>query len=275
MKTPIVYITLILLLASCEKRSDWDLHNTGNEFIVVNAIITNEFKVQTVTITKPVSQLNQKPDPVKGATVMVSTNGSAFTFHESSSSPGTYYSDKAFIGVRNKTYSLLITSGNKVYTSKAVLEPPVLFNKTDSVRYQKNTADNFYHLVRLPSTYRAEKAAMYEIELDWSSVAGYQGVDPDLCKAKLMFYTLPTIDVSEVLAPSIEQTTFPKGTMITERRYSLTDEHAEFVRALLLETTWQGGYFNTASANVPTNISEGAMGFFGACGVTEKTEQVK
>ena len=116
---------------------------------------------------------------------------------------------------------------------------------------------------------------MYEILLDWSAVPGFEQQNPDSCKAVLYYYTLPTIEVSQVLAPTLEKVTFPKGTLITERRYSLTDEHAAYFRALLLETTWSGGFFNTASANVPTNLSTGALGFFGACGVTEKTEMVK
>jgi hypothetical protein len=116
---------------------------------------------------------------------------------------------------------------------------------------------------------------MYEILLDWANAPGFENSNADSCKAKLYYYTLPTLDVSEVFAPTLEAVSFPKGTILTERKYSLTDEHAAFIRALLLETTWSGGYFNTASANVPTNLSKGAVGFFGACGVAEKVEVVK
>ena len=113
------------------------------------------------------------------------------------------------------------------------------------------------------------------MSVDWSSAPGYETENPELYKAKLYYYTLPTIDVNEVFAPNIEKVGFPSGTKITVRRYSLTDEHAAFLRALLLETTWSGGYFNTASANIPTNLSTGALGFFGACGVAEQKETAK
>ena len=116
---------------------------------------------------------------------------------------------------------------------------------------------------------------MYEIQLDWSSAPGYEKEPPDSCRQKLYYYTLKTIDVSEVFAPGMEKIIFPPGTIITERRYSLTDEHAAFIRAMLLETTWQGGFFNTATANTPTNLSEGAVGYFGACGVLEEKEIAK
>jgi hypothetical protein len=84
----------------------------------------------------------------------------------------------------------------------------------------------------------------------------------------MLFYTLPTLDVSEIFAPVMESISFPAGTIITERRYSLTPEHAEFLREMLLETSWTGGLFSVANSNVTTNLSEGAAGYFGACSVT-------
>ncbi len=271
MQKLIIYLFLILFLASCEEQSDWNLQKANNEFIVVDGIITNELKIQTITISKPLAQLNEKPLPVGGATVLVSSDQGTYTFHESAELPGTYLSDKAFTGIKTRTYSLLITSGNRVYVSKALLSPAADFA---FLKY-KSVSKNIYQITAVSLFYNPDKAAMYEITLDWSSAPGYRNTNPDSCKAKLYSYTLPTLDVSEVFAPTIEKVNFPAGTVITERRYSLTDEHAAFIRAILLETTWQGGLFNTASANVPTNMSEGALGFFGACGVTEKQETVK
>jgi hypothetical protein len=84
----------------------------------------------------------------------------------------------------------------------------------------------------------------------------------------MLFYTLPTLDVSEIFAPEMEKILFPGGTIITERRYSLTPGHAEFIRELMLETNWTGGLFSLANSNVMTNLSDGAIGYFGACSVT-------
>ncbi len=272
MKRLCTYLLLILLLSSCEEQKDWVLQPGNTDFVVVDGIITNELKIQSVNLSKPLSGLNEKPMPVSGATMLVSSNQLVYNFHEDLLRPGTYVSDQAFAGIKNKTYSLLITSGNRVYSSKAVLAPPFDFV---FLQYRKTTADKNYRITLVASAFHPMRPAMYEILLDWSAIPAYANVNPDSCKAKLLFYTLPTLDVSEVFAPSLEKTVFPAGTLITERRYSLTDEHAAFIRALLLETTWQGGFFNTASANVPTNLSDGAIGFFGASGVVEKQEVVK
>jgi hypothetical protein len=273
MKKLLTSLILLLFLVSCEEQTDWDLKKSDYDFIVVDGIITNELKVQTVTIMKPVTVLNGTPEPVSGATVLVSSNLLTHTFHEDQLHPGTYLSDNAFTGIRNQTYSLLITSGTRTYSSKAVLSPAV--QDFAFINYQKDPDDDKYRFVSSPFPYNPTMSAMYEVQLDWSSALGYENQNPDSCRAKLYYYTLPTLDVSELFAPGIEKITFPSGTVITERRYSLTDEHAAFLRAVLLETTWQGGYFNTASANIPTNLSTGAMGFFGACGVLEKQETAK
>jgi len=275
MKKLITSLFLILLFASCEERSEWELETAANDFIVVDGIITNEMKYHTVTLLRPVSQLNEKPQPVSGATLLVSSELQVYSFHEDPARAGTYISDTLFSGIRNRTYSLLVNLGNIVYSAKAVLEPPVLLTEFVPVGYEKNTGDNLYHLTNIPANYNPASYAMYEILLDWSTSVGYENADPDSCKARLYYYTLPTIDVSEVFAPEVENVNFPAGTILTQRRYSLNREHAGFIRALLLESTWTGGYFNTAPANIPTNLSEGATGFFGACGVMEKVEVVE
>jgi hypothetical protein len=272
MKKLLTYLLMLKLLTSCEEQLTWDLQEGNNDFIVVDGIITNELKVQCITISKPVNGLNDLPQPVTGATVLVSSSQLVYSFHEDATQQGTYLSDKPFTGFKNKFYSLLITTGNKVYSAKAVLAPPAEFV---FLHYQKNINENKYHISWVANNYNPNKAAKYEILLDWSGVPGYESINPDSCKAKLFYYTLPTLDVSEVFAPNPDKIAFPSGTIITERKYSLTDEHAAFIRAILLETTWQGGLFNTASANIPTNISEGARGFFGACGLVEKQETAK
>ena len=257
---------------SCEEQISWDLHNGNTASVVVDGIITDELKTQTLTIAKPISTVNLQAEAVSGATVLVSTDEFVYTFRESKTALGTYVSDIPFAGIVGKTYSLLITYGKNTYSAKAMLLAPQAFG---FLTYQKNTEDQKYRITGVAQSYNPLNPAMYEIYLDWSAAPGYENANPDSCKAYLYYYTLPTIDVSEVFAPNLEKINFPAGTTITERRFSLTNEHAAFVRALLLETTWQGGFFNTASANVPTNLSEGAAGFFGACGVVEMVETVK
>jgi hypothetical protein len=137
------------------------------------------------------------------------------------------------------------------------------------LKYARNEENKLFYVDWVANAFSTGKAAMWELLIDWSRVPGYEHLDSLNNHARMLFYTLPTLDVSEVFAPMMQSVFFPAGTIITERRYSLTPEHAEFVREMLLETNWTGGLFTVAPANVITNMSDGAFGYFGACAVTE------
>lgn len=258
-----IYLFFVLLI-SCEKRADWPLQSENKNLIIVDGTITDETKVHTIRLTFPVTQLNETPQPVTGANVLIQVEDSTYNLTEQPANSGIY--KKKFAGYAGKQYTLKITYNNNVYSAKTTMLAGI--NIQQPLLYAKNNNNNLYHITWVANVYNAQNFAMWEILLDWSNVAGYQNQNPDSCKARLLYYTLPTIDVSQVFAPELEKISFPAGTIITERRYSLTKEHAEFIRALLSETNWQGGLFDSAHANLPTNLSEGAAGFFAACGVT-------
>jgi hypothetical protein len=137
------------------------------------------------------------------------------------------------------------------------------------LKYARDEDKNLYYVDWVANAFSTEEAAMWELLIDWSRVPGYEHLDSLENHARMLFYTLPTLDVSEVFAPQMQSVFFPAGANITERRYSLTPGHAEFIREMLLETNWTGGLFTVTPANVATNLSNGAFGFFGACAVTE------
>jgi len=163
-----------------------------------------------------------------------------------------------------KNYSLLILYENNFYSAQAYMVSGEPFPE---LTYKKDEDSELYRIDYVASAFEEEDPAMWEILIDWSAVPGYENVTPEDCRKKLLFYTLPTLDVSQVFAPIVEQILFPAGAQIDQRRYSLSPEHASFARSLLLETSWQGGVFPSDPANVSTNLSEGALGFFGVCAV--------
>ncbi|MFH1118339.1 MAG: DUF4249 family protein [Bacteroidota bacterium] len=258
-----------LVSAGCEKKTDWLLQDLSGEFVVVDGNITNETKIQEIRLLKPVRHPNELPEVIHGAEVLISTEEDVYSFIEDTSNPGYYRSEEIFAGKVGRTYSLIINYNNQIISAKAYM-----VQATDFVflRYVRQGSTKLFRIVWVANPYNAKRPAMYEIFLDWSAVSGYENADPDETRARLLYYTLPTLDVSQIFAPAMETVLFPPGTMITEKRYSLTTEHAEFIRALLSETNWQGSLFNSASANLPTNLSSNGIGYFGACAVTTRSE---
>lgn len=259
---------LIFLLASCEKAVDWPLDGMMQDRIIVEGIITNENKIQEIKLSLPFKNPNEPAPVVSGAGVQVSSADGVFLFSEDPDQPGLYRSEQPFRGLPGRTYTLLISYGGEIITAKA---PMTASQDFVFLKYARDPETKLFRIIWVANTYNAKRAAMYEILLDWSEVAGYEHLEAHETRARLIYYTLPTLDVSQIFAPPAETVLFPSGTKITERRYSLAPEHADFIRAVLLETSWQGGYFSSASANLPTNLSGKGAGFFGACAVTTKT----
>jgi hypothetical protein len=259
------------MLTACEAETDWPLQTGNHNLLVVDGTITDEKKIQIIRLSTPVDQLNAVAPPVSDASIIVTLEDSVYKFHELAGTPGTYVSNNLFAGKKNKIHSLLISVGGKVYSAKASMEPGVVL--VPNLSYTLDSVTKLYQISKVYNNeFNPVKPAMFEIMLDWSQVPGYQDADPESCKARLLYYVLPTLDVSQVFAPDAEQVGFPGRTFIVEKRYSLTTEHAGFLRELLSETTWQGGLFNSAAANIPTNLSQGAIGYFGACAVNTRSE---
>ncbi|MEI6681357.1 MAG: DUF4249 family protein [Bacteroidota bacterium] len=266
MRVLILITGLLGLLPGCVKQTEWPVKSTTPGKIVVDAILTDEVKSQQVCLAYPVSQLNQPPRPVTGASVVVSDEDSTWNLAETPAWSGVYKTPPYFFARLNKNYSLLIAYQNNVYSAKATMLPGSYFSE---LRFAKNETTGLWHVDWVANAFSTADAAMWELLIDWSGVAGYGALDSLATHKRMLFYTLPTLDVSEVFAPRMESIYFPAGTIVTERRYSVTPEHAEFIRELLLETNWTGGLFNVSAANVKSNLSNGALGFFGVCSVTE------
>jgi len=257
---------LIFLLQGCVKETVWNLQDGLPGNIVVEAIITDEVKSHRIMLSYPVSGLNQLPEPVTGAGVLISNEDSTWQLTEFPPGSGIYYTPAYFFSRLNKNYTLLISVDGRVYTAKTGM---IAGSEFRELRYERKDQENLYFVDWVANAFSTEQAAMWELLIDWSVVPGYENLDSLDNHARLLFYTLPTLDVSEVFAPLMQEVCFPAGTIITERRYSLTPPHAEFIREMLLETNWTGGLFTVAPANVETNMSSGAFGYFGACAVTE------
>lgn len=265
MKRKVKYLLLILTLTGCEKQVDWTADGPPERLVIVDGTIIDRRGKQTVTLAYPVTSLNAVPEPVSGAVVRISSPDSSWELTEEPIGSGKYLTSPTFIAGPGKTYSLFISSGSRIYSAQASLVPGSEFA---ALTWAKNSDNNLYHVDFVASAFNTLKPAMWELLIDWSHVPGYEQTDSMFCRARLLFYTLPTLDVSEIFAPAVEEVSFPAGTIIEEKRYSLTDEHAEFLREMLLETSWSGGFFNSAPANVSTNLSSGAAGYFGASAVT-------
>jgi hypothetical protein len=264
MKLNFATILLILLFFSCEEKIDISLNQSEKKYLIVNGIVTNENIPKEIKLSFSVSNLNEIPENVSGAQVFISNGDTTYTLYEDISAAGLYKTDKNFIGVINKKYSLKIIYNQTEYTAETQMIPVSHFK---NAKYTLDSAKNLYNISYIASNFSTTESAMFEIKLDWSNIEGYTDLPYNENHATLYFYTLKTLDVNEIFSPAKEIIYFPKGTQIFEKKYSLNTEHEKFIRSILMETEWNGGLFDVAEGNIYTNLNNGALGFFGASSV--------
>jgi hypothetical protein len=249
---------------ACEEPTNWDLEKIDHDLIVVEGLITNELKQQSITISRPTQDLNDKPEPVSGAFVAVLSEGTFTLFSEYPAGSGVYYSDSVQ-AVVNRVYQLYIEYDEKEYTAFAEMVPvaplkPLSYRLADEVNmlYEISYEDS-----DLPS--------IQEYWISWAHLPGFATLPPEETLARAFHYTLASIDVNQKFSPQKEQVLFPAGSYVLRKQYSMSDEHQAFLRTFLSETEWRGSVFDVQKGNVLTNLSEGAIGFFAVSTVVSDT----
>jgi hypothetical protein len=254
----------LLFLFSCEKSTRWNLHPSAEQKLVVDGIITDELKTQVIRLSLSFSGQNDSISYPDNAEVSVFDGTDTFRFEKDPLDPGTYRSETEFAGVINKTYSLEVKYDQITYTAETNMLPVAV---SIDLSYTPNADSSLYSIPQEIAQFNPDESSMYEVRLDWSAVPGYENLTESQNNALLYYYVLTTIDVNQIFAPAYDIVFFPAGTLIDIRKYSLAPEHEAFIRSVLLETQWHGSNFDTEEGNAYTNISNGGLGFFGACSV--------
>ncbi|NOX47343.1 MAG: DUF4249 domain-containing protein [Chlorobi bacterium] len=273
-------IAFILILAfaltSCEEVIDWGYNENPPLVLVVDGRITDQQMAHEIRLTKPVSELNHIPEPVSGAEVSIlfkqGNDTVSAQLTESVDKPGSYYTDNGFQGISFKYYALEIKYEGYEFLAidrmreSTPFEPNNIYQQADNGLYKVDF--NF-------GGFANSDAAIWYYNLDWSHLPDSVFAPNGTKKARLAFYSLPSIDVNGLFLSGYETVYFPAGTQIVLEKYSISEQYAEFLRTMLAETDWRGGVFDTYRANTYTNLSEGATGFFGACGYLSDTVVVQ
>ncbi len=266
-KTILLILIVATIVGGCEEKADKEFPVDVPDTIVVEAILTNEVKHQEIKLTRPLANQNESPVPASGAEVTLSNGIQSTGCTESIDNPGVYLSDISFSAALGQTYYLTIIFEGKKYSAETSIVP--VLQLTPLTYIPLNNNDSLYKIGWVASDYNAETQNMYEVFIDWSHLPNNPPGKP--ASEKLFYYTFKTLDIITLFAPDKEEVYFPKGSIITERKYSLTDDYAEYLRALNAETVWQGSLFDEARGNLPSNISNGGLGYFTACSVLTDT----
>ncbi|MBX2870458.1 MAG: DUF4249 family protein [Saprospiraceae bacterium] len=262
--TPILFLVVLLWgLFACEEAVEWDFQEGENGVLVVDAILTNEFVQQTLRLSLSYDALNGSAPPVTDAIVSVTANDVSYFFAPVADDPGRYESTLPFTVFDDLTYELEVNWEGQRFTASSQLSEVAPFPEINFLPF-KDTDSLFFGT--FAPIYNANQQAMYEMNVDWTHLsADSEG------RAKLLFFTFSTINTGGLVRPAGDTISFPKGSIVTAKKYGLNQDFADYLRALALETSWRGSVFYGPAASLPTNVSGGALGFFSTCAVLTDT----
>ncbi|MCR5455155.1 MAG: DUF4249 domain-containing protein [Bacteroidales bacterium] len=243
-------ITAVLILiataTSCVHEFPLKEDIVDNSTVVVEGYITNELMRHTIKISKLNSYYDTTVNSVTNAFVAVTSGDSTYYYHEKKD--GIYESENNFVGVVGNVYYLHIEldNGRTVLSAESTMLP---VTPPDEMTFSK-TVDNNLVISHIAESFVSDNPAKYVLQLSW--------IDPKTSHpqyAEIYYYSLTTVDISQLFAPKLAETTFPPGTQVIERKYSIDHAYENYLRSLLAETLWSGGYFDEAHGNLHTNIT--------------------
>jgi len=267
-----IYIGIILSITffSCTEKFDVDLVDGASNRLVVEGSITSEFKVHQVILSRTGAYFRNEPAARELNAIVTITDGDTVINLFDEQNDGVYQTDKEIAGKPGNTYTLNITLSNgEVYTASEFMKP---ISPMDSMNYQYKKSDfpfdenyyyNFLIYVQEPPT----KGDYYQWELFLDNV---HISDTLRMKTFVSDEMVNGAYVADWAVYQIPDYKIEKDTVSALlQMLSISKEKYDYYMAVLLETDFSGAGFSGPPSNVPSNISNGALGFFSASAVSE------
>ena len=257
---PFLLIFLAGILISCEEEANIPFDSENTKLLAVEAVVTNENINHVVRLTLPYQKQNGTSTPVNNANVSISDGTSSIALTPGDS--GHYFTPKMRF-VSGRTYSITINFNGKQYSAQDSSVPVESLSALSYANAPGGYRINFFDTGSQPN--------YIEYSLDWTNTPSCLSE----CKAKIYYYDLKTVDANELFKPEKTDFVFPSQSTIIRRKFSMSDEYRSYLRSMLSETQWRGSVFDVQRDNAPTNLSQGAIGFFAVSTVVSDTLKIQ
>ncbi|RPH28086.1 MAG: DUF4249 domain-containing protein [Bacteroidales bacterium] len=274
----ILSMVSVCALTSCtEKMDDYPLENSETRCVIVGKI-TTETIAHKVMITRSAPYFNDKPlEPISGAIVTISDGTDTFSLIESTTELGSYFTNPDVFGIPGRTYTLNISNVNLLgdgvmesYTAMSELKP---VTPLDSIDTRYNNRFHFWETIAwAKEPQETEDYYMFRAYIDnvlnSDSLLNY-GITED------KFFNGSDI-IGKLVYMFPEKDTIKLGkTIVTIDICGITKDYFLFLTEAQTMARPQNPMFSGPPANIRTNISNGAVGYFSAFSVASCSRKVK
>jgi hypothetical protein len=268
----IAYSFLFICLCQCTERIEIEVDSSYTRLVVEGYISTDTLQ-HSVRLTTTSDYFYNQPAPdVTGAIVTISDGDSTTYLSESEDHPGLYLTHSGYYGIPGKTYTLTVSHVDvnkdgvyEEYTASSELRP---INKVDSIQLEPLTG-NYYNLFQIlvfaldppVKDFYAFKVLKNRILLTDSLQELI--VEDDIFFNGNYIYGAP----SQFLDQTKKDEIIKPGDTVTFEINGITEEYYNFILEAQSEIFYQTPMFSGPPANISSNISNGAIGFFTAYSV--------
>ncbi len=267
----ILYILLALSVSSCFKeRIELDL-NQENQKIVITSWITDLDEPQFVTVGKTVNYLGSEGKEFVSGAIVKLTNSTDVYFLEEEEE-GKYFLPSNWIAILGDTYTLSVAVEEVEYVASHLMRPCPVIEEAGFLIYERNpweeeeeTMDSIYVY---GTTFGFQETAggddaYYAIDFLKGTMAGDSMRNGGFANDDF---------VDEEYFADIELSEFDRlyalGDTAIVELYSIGDETANYLSDIESEV-FRGSPFDPPPANVRTNFTGGAVGYFIASGAQQ------
>jgi len=279
MKNLIYLFVLTFLMSSCTENIDFDLNSEKSRLVVEGEITTGKAK-HVVKLTQSTSYYYSEEAPlVTNAAVSLSDGTNSWTLTEEK--PGYYYTPE-IIGQPNLTYTLSVNDNGTTYSASDFMVAPVIADSlavvvTESFDQEKNILVDAYSLflfVEEPVGLGDNYIWKYWLKTPDSAWKNMTPNFEDWVVANDEYVDGNAPEGGWELFADIPLEEMPTGTQVRLEMYKISTPYYDFLNAIALQTQ-RSGFFDGPPANIPGNISEGALGFFSSSAVDSVSTVVK
>lgn len=255
-------LTLTGLFTSCTERIDIDL-DSSYQRLVVDGRITRRPELQYVLLTRTADYfVNELPTGVSHANVRVDDGDQVYTFAEDSLIAGLYKPATPFAGVIGKNYHLEINlaeaiGGNTYFEANERM--PLVSDDIDSVRVEYNFDFEIWF------------AGIYANEPPRTDFYMFNG----MCNGTMLTDSLWRISLSDdrlfngnptngTIVQVLQKDELKAGDIFTLILSNITEQYYNYLIEAQTEINPKNPLFSGPPANVSSNVSGGAVGYFAA-----------
>lgn len=263
---------LISGLWQCTERIEIEVDSTYTRLVVEGYISTDTMQHSVRLTTSSDYFCNQPAPVVTGAIVSLSDGDSTIFLSEDMEHPGKYMTTSDYHGVPGKTYTLMISHVDvdkngifEEYAASSGLRP---INSVDSIQLEQ-LQSSYYNIYQiLVYAWDPPVKDFYAFKVLKNGVLLTDSLHELIVQDDVFFNGNYTYGIpSQFLDQNEEDEIILPGDTITFEINGITEEYYRFVIEAQSETFYQTPMFSGPPANISSNISNGAIGFFTAYSV--------